>query len=83
MSKTVNAQRIEFTMDNEDYRIDRYKNRVVHVFKKIDGVYDFVCAKRVIRTKLNELDSEKFALETTKKCNTRYLGTQLTKLLAV
>jgi len=82
MSKTVNAQRIEFTMNNEKYRIDRYKNRAVLVFKEIDGVYDFVSAKRVIRTKLNEIDSVKYALDATKELNTRYLGNKLAKLLS-
>ena len=51
-TKTVKAQRTEFTMNNEDYRMDRYKSRTVLVFKKINGVYDFVSAKQIIRLKL-------------------------------
>ena len=64
-SKTVNAQRIEFKVNNEEYRMDRYKSKTVLVFKKIDGVYDFVEAKQVLRLKLN----------------TRYLGSKLASLL--
>lgn len=80
-SKTVNAQRIEFKVNNEEYRMDRYKSKTVLVFKKIDGVYDFVEAKQVLRLKLNEIDSQQYNLEITKKYNTRYLGSKLASLL--
>ena len=80
-TKTVKAQRTEFTMNNEDYRMDRYKSRTVLVFKKINGVYDFVSAKQIIRLKLNEINPQEFSMEKTKNQNTRYLGNKLTNTL--
>lgn len=81
MSKTVNAKRVEFNLGNEDYRMDKYKSKTVLVFKKVDGVYDFVSARKVIRLKLNEVDPANNSLEQTKKENTRSLGARLYKLL--
>lgn len=80
-TKTVKAQRTEFTMNNEDYRMDRYKSRTVLVFKKINGAYDFVSAKQIIRLKLNEINPQEFSMEKTKNQNTRYLGNKLTNIL--
>lgn len=81
MSKTVNAKRVEFNLGNEDYRMDKYKSKTVLVFKKVDGVYDFVSARNVIRLKLNEVDPANNSLEQTKTENTRSLGARLYKLL--
>ena len=80
-TKTVKAQRTEFTMNNEDYRMDRYNSRTVLVFKKINGVYDFVSAKQIIRLKLNEINPQEYSMEKTKNQNTRYLGNKLTNIL--
>lgn len=81
MSKTVKAIRTEFVLNNEDYRMDKYKSRAVLVFKKVDGVYDFVSAKQVIRLKLEELDPENYSMENTKNSNTRFLGNKLSNML--
>jgi len=83
MSKTVKAQRKVFTLNNEDYRMDKYESKTIMIFKKVEGVYDFVSAKEIIRLKLNELDPVKYSLtETSKpKYNTRVLGAKLAKLL--
>lgn len=81
MSKTVNAKRVEFNLGNEDYRMDKYKSKTVLVFKKVDGVYDFVSARNVIRLKLNEVDPANNSLKQTKTENTRSLGARLYKLL--
>ena len=65
-SKTVKAQRTEFTVNNEQYRMDKYKSGTILMFKLINGIYDFVSAKVVIRLKLNELDPENYNMEQTK-----------------
>ena len=75
-TKTVKAQRTEFTMNNEDYRMDRYKSRTVLVFKKINGVYDFVSAKQIIRLKLNEINPIYISMS-------NYFFNNLTKLSAI
>ncbi len=80
-SKTVKAQRTEFTVNNEQYRMDKYKSGTILMFKLINGIYDFVSAKVVIRLKLNELDPENYNMEQTKKYNTRFLGRKLNSLL--
>lgn len=83
MSKTVNAQRITFVVNNEEYRMDRYSSTKILIYKKVNGVFDFVSAKEVIRQKLAELDAEKYSLEETAKSkyNTRALGTKLYELI--
>ena len=83
MSKTVNAQRIIFVVNNEEYRMDRYSSTKILIYKKVNGVFDFVSAKEVIRQKLAELNAEKYSLEETAKpkYNTRALGTKLYELI--
>lgn len=81
MSKTVNAKRVEFTMNNEMYRMDKYKSRTILLFKKIDGVYDFIEARPVLRQKLQEIDPVKYSMNNTQKVNTRDLGAKLYGLI--
>ena len=77
-AKTVNAKRIVFTVKNEEYRMDRYSTTQIFIFKKVDGVFDFVSARDIIIKKLEELNQV-----IDNKNNTRQLGTQLYKLLEV
>lgn len=77
-AKTVNAKRIVFTVKNEEYRMDRYSTTQIFIFKKVDGVFDFVSARDTIIKKLEELNQV-----IDNKSNTRQLGTQLYKLLEV
>ena len=76
MAKTVNANRVLFLVKDEEYRMDRYSNRQILIYKKIDGVFDFVPAKQVIKEKLEELNQV-----VNNNSNTRQLGTQLYNLL--
>ena len=76
MAKTVNANRVLFLVKDEEYRMDRYSNRQILLYKKIDGVFDFVPAKQVIKEKLEELNQV-----VNNNSNTRQLGTQLYNLL--
>ena len=76
MAKTVNAKRIMFILNNEEYRMDRYSTTKIYIYKNVDGVFDFVPAKEVIRQKLEELNQV-----INNNNNTRQLGTQLYKLL--
>ena len=76
MAKTVNANRVLFVVKDEEYRMDRYSTRKILLYKKVDGVFDFVPAKQVLKEKLEELNQV-----VTNKMNTRQLGTQLYNLL--
>ena len=76
MAKTVNANRVLFLVKDEEYRMDRYSTRKILLYKKIDGVFDFVPAKQVIKEKLEELNQV-----VNNNSNTRQLGTQLYNLL--
>ena len=76
MAKTVNANRVLFLVKDEEYRMDRYSTRKILLYKKVDGVFDFVPAKQVIKEKLEELDQV-----VNNNSNTRQLGTQLYNLL--
>lgn len=76
MAKTVNANRVLFLVKDEEYRMDRYSTRKILLYKKVDGVFDFVPAKQVIKEKLEELNQV-----VNNNSNTRQLGTQLYNLL--
>lgn len=81
MAKTVNAKRVEFDYENETYRMDVYKDSKVLMYKKVDGVFDFVPAKTVILLKLQELNPVQYPVAVTRKRNTRFTGRKLYSLL--
>ena len=84
MTKTVNAKRLNFLFKDDIYRMDKYECKTIYVYKKIDGVYDFVSAREIIRQKLAELDPVNYSLEETAKpkYNTRILGAKLYELIS-
>lgn len=72
-----------FTYNGENYKIYKYSSGVIYIQKEIEGVFDFISAKGIIRKKLEEIDPVKYSLEETKKpkYNTQSLGAKLFKLL--
>ena len=81
MAKTNQARQFEY--NNESYLIYRYSSGVVYIKKKINGTWDFISAKDIIRKKLAEIDSTKYNYEETGKTkyNTQSLGAKLYKIL--
>ena len=83
MAKDLKCVRVNFTLNNENYQLDKYKPNTIFLKKEVNGNYDFVAAKMVIRQKLQELLPEKYTMEETAKTkyNTRVLGAKLVKAL--
>ena len=74
---------ITFEYNKESYKIYKKETGVIYIHKFINGTWDFVSAKKIIRKKLEEIDSVTYNYEETgkPKYNTRSLGAKLYKLL--
>ena len=80
---TKNKEPKQFEYNNDSYKIYKYSSGVIYIQKEINGTWDFVSAKEIIRRKLEEIDSKLYNYEETGKTkyNTQSLGAKLYKIL--